>query len=204
MTDEYLESYMKGFPFKHYSLERSNLNTLRETKKRLAEDLDHALKAHGVAKEPRSEAEAEKIGLTYWANYDYNSLLCPTHKRVTTYFKTSEGWMRACCAVVKKLPRLPDTYIPLTEDQINVQYVERKYELELLISYVQRQRTARAVATRKAKKLAIEEEKLRAEKEQAIALKDAKKPNKTPKGVAEAQAPRSQKKALKEVLKDLI
>ena len=112
MTDEYLESYMKGFPFKHYSLERSNLNTLRETKKRLAEELDHALNANGVAREPRSEAEAEKIGLTYWANYDYNTLVCPTHKRVTTYFKTWQGWMRACCAVAKNLSRLPDTYVP--------------------------------------------------------------------------------------------
>nr|WP_315129016.1 hypothetical protein [uncultured Polynucleobacter sp.] len=173
MTDEYLESYMKGFPFKHYSLERSNLNTLRETKKRLAEELDHALKANGVAREPRSEAEAEKIGLTYWANYDYNTLQCPSHKRVTTFIKTSEGWMRACCAVAKNLSRLPDTYVPLTEVQINIQYVERKYELELLISHLQRQRTARAQATRKAKRLALEHEKLRIQKEEAKILRKA-------------------------------
>lgn len=187
MTDEYLESYMNMFPFKYYSLERSNLNTLRETKKRLDEELDHALKANGVAREPRSEAEAEKIGLTYWANYDYNSLQCPSHKRVTTFIETSEGWMRACCAVAKNLSRLPDTYIPLTEDQINIQYVERKYELELLISHLQRQRTARAVATRKAKRLALEQEKLKAQKAEEkvlrVALRDVENASKTPEEV---------------------
>ncbi|WP_438979050.1 hypothetical protein [Polynucleobacter sp.] len=175
MTDEYLESYMKGFPFKYYSLERSNLNTLRETKKRLPEELDHALSANGVAREPRSEAEAEKIGVTYWANYDYTSLSCPTHKRVTAYFKTHEGWMRACCAVARNLSRLPDVYIPLTEDQINTQYVERKYELELLISYLQRKRTARAQATRKAKRLALEQEKVKIQKDEEKVLKKASK-----------------------------
>ena len=173
MTDEYLESYMRGFPFKHYSLERSNLNTLRETKKRLAEELDHALNANGVAREPRSEAEAEKIGLTYWANYDYNTLVCPTHKRVTTYFKTGQGWMRACCEVAKNLSRRPDTYAPLTEDQINIQYVERKYELELLISHLQRKRTARAQAARKAKRFALEQEKLKTQKAEEKVLKKA-------------------------------
>lgn len=60
---------------------------------------------------------------------------------------------------------------PLTEDQINIQYVDRKYELELLISHLQRQRTARAVATRKAKRLALEQEKLRIQKEEAKILR---------------------------------
>lgn len=143
----------EGITFKWYEPRRSSLSScrlnLRELPSRLAFDLSHM----DVIKEPRSQADADKRGVTYWVDYDLATRECTIHRSWSQHIKTEEGWMQYCCAKAKKLDRLTNTHVPLTEVQINANYEERRMELETMICVLQKAQTARSVATRKANKL---------------------------------------------------
>lgn len=188
MKNEEIEKYH----FKYYPLE---LPLMKATSllKNLLRDLEDQLGSIGANYEMKSEAQAEKRGITQWFTYDPKQYCTqPKHFSRSSFIKTSLGWMHHCCAKDLGLPRLPDTYIEPNKEEIKNSYEDRKNELELIIQYKKRIATQKGIATKKA-----QAEKLAQERELMKAARALERASRTPEEIAERKELRAQRKAEK-------
>jgi hypothetical protein len=185
MTNEEIEQY----PFKHYSLSMT-LNEASRILSSLAGSEDNQIHQASPTWEMKSQAQADGRGITRWNNYD-RALTCtkPKHYSGDVFIKTTLDWMHLCCAKALDLPRLNDTYIEPTKEQIMATYADKKHELRMIIKYPQRVVQIKSAATKKANA-----EKLAKAKELKMAEKALKKASMTPEEVADKKAARAQRK----------
>jgi hypothetical protein len=165
------QSFARQYPYKFYDPTRQTLLSARSNFNSLFarehDDLNHC-KPSQISS---SQSGAEWKKQTIYNEGIYKTELCQHHPKTDNgdRVKTGLGWLPSCCAKQLDLPQLPCAPLkPVkTVDAVAKEYVDRRYELALIIGLKQYEVTQRSLATRAANKAEKERLENNAKKEAA-------------------------------------
>lgn len=181
------QALARTYPYKYYDPSRQSLSTARANFSGLhLRELDDLSRC-----KPRemstSKFSAEHEKQTIFNEGIYKTEPCKYHPKLDNgdRLKTGLGWLPRCCAEQLDLPRLPcEPLKPFkNEDEVLAEYVDRRYELVLIIGLRQHEATQRSLATRAARK--AEKDRLESNAKKVVARAAKKKVEKALKATLE-------------------